>query len=80
MEILWKEFKPIALVINQIENRHTTLIAPFCMFSMSTFHSKGHSQNLFHLRNIQKDVTVNSDLDRRIQKFCFGEGRVGISI
>ena len=47
------------------------------MFSLSTFQSKGHSQNLFHLRNIQKDVIVNSNLARRIQKCCFREGRVG---
>ena len=39
------------------------------MFSLSTFQSEGRRQDLFHLRNIQKDVTVNSDLDRRIQKY-----------
>ena len=49
------------------------------MFSLSAFQSKGHSQKLFYLRNIQKDVTVNSDPDRRIQKSCFRESRGGIS-
>ena len=37
------------------------------------------SQKLFHLRNIQKDVTVTSDLDKRIEKRCFHEGQFGIS-
>ena len=37
------------------------------------------SQNLFHLKNILKDVTINSHFDRRIQKCCFQEGRNGIS-
>ena len=55
-----------------------TLIEHFCLFSLSTFQSKGHSQKLFHLENIQTDVTVNSDLDKRIQKSCIREGRVGI--
>ena len=49
------------------------------MFKLSTIESKGRSENLFHLRNIQKDVTVNSDLDRRIQKCCFRKDRVEIS-
>ena len=40
------------------------------MFSLSTFQSTGQSQKLFHLRNIRRDVTVNSDLDRRTEK-CF---------
>ena len=31
-----------------------TLIEPFCMSSLSTFQSKGNSQKLFHLSNIQK--------------------------
>ena len=57
----------------------TTLIEPFCMLSLSTFQSKGHSQNLFHLRNIQKEVTFNSDLNKRIQKCCIHEGRLGKS-
>ena len=46
------------------------------MFSLSTFLSKGPSQKLFHLRNIQKDATVNSDLDRRIQKVAFAKVKV----
>ena len=49
------------------------------MFSLSTFESEGHSQNLFRLRNIQKDVTVISELDRRTQNCCFREGQVGMS-
>ena len=35
------------------------------MLSPSTFQYEGHSWNMFHLKNIQKDVTVNSDLERR---------------
>ena len=53
----------------------TTLFEPFCIFNLSTFQSKGNSQNMFH----QKDVTVNWDPDRRIQKCCFHEGRGAIS-
>ena len=49
------------------------------MFSLSTFSSKKHTQTLVHLRNIQKDVTVSSDRDRRIQKSCFREVRIGLS-
>ena len=48
------------------------------MFSLS-FQSEGHNQNFFHLRNIQKDVTVKTDLDGRIQKCCFRAGQFGIS-
>ena len=49
------------------------------MFSLSTFLSKGNIQKLFYLKNHRKDVAVNSDLDRRIQEFCFREGLVGMS-
>ena len=39
------------------------------MFSLSTFQSNGQSQNLFHLRDIQKDVTIKSDLETLIDQF-----------
>ena len=78
-EILSKELKPIALENIQFENRHTTLIEHLCIFSLSTFQSKGDIQKLFHPRNNQKDVTVNSDPDERIQKNCYRENRGGIS-
>ena len=45
------------------------------MFSLSTFQSNGQSQKLFHLKNNQKDVKVNANLDTRIQKCCFRESR-----
>ena len=78
MEILSQEFKPIALEINQFQDRLTNnFIEPFCMFILSTFHTNGHSQYLFHLRNIQRDVTVNSHPDGGIQNFCYEEGRFG---
>ena len=56
----------------------TTLNEPFCIFSLSAIQSNGHRQNFFHPRNIQKDVTDNSHIDKGIQKCCFQEGRVGI--
>ena len=49
------------------------------MFSLSTFQSKGHSESFSILRNIQKDVTLNTNLDTRFQKSCFRKGRLGIS-
>ena len=39
-------------------DRLTTIIEPFCMFNLATFQSKGLSQSLFHLRNIQRDITL----------------------
>ena len=58
----------------------TTLFEPFGMFSLSTFQSKGHSQEMFYLRNIQKSVTVNSNMGGPIQKYYFRGSRFGISI
>ena len=57
----------------------TTLMEPFSTFTLSTIQSEVNSQKLFHPRNLQKDVTLNSDLDRQIQKQCFRKGRFGIS-
>ena len=48
----------------------------FCMFSLSTFQSKGYTLT-FLLKNIQKDVTVTSDLDTRIQKVAFAKVFLG---
>ena len=42
------------------------------MFSLPTFQSKGFNQTLFYLKNIQKDVTVNSHPDRSLQNVVFG--------
>ena len=59
-EILSREFKPIALENNQCKNWHTkNKNWTCCIFSLSAFQSKGRNHNLFHLRNIQKDVTVD---------------------
>ena len=49
------------------------------MFSLSTFQSEGHNKKLLLLKVIQKDITFNSDLDKRIQICSIGEGRVGIT-
>ena len=49
------------------------------MFSLTYFQTKVHSQYFFHLGEIQKDVTVISDFDRRNQKDCFRERRGEIS-
>ena len=53
MKILSKDFKSIALENLKIVIL-TTLIETFCMFSLSTFQSKGHNQNFFHAKDIQK--------------------------
>ena len=63
------------LFSSKIDTLRTSFV-PFCKFSLSTFQSEGHSQNLVHLRNIQRDVNVNSDLDGQSQRGCFREGRV----
>ena len=49
------------------------------MLSLSLFKFKGHSQEEFHLKNIQEDMNVSSDLDRPIQNCCFRGGRIGKS-
>ena len=55
--------------IIQFGNRPTRKITePFCLFILSTLEAKGNSPNLIHLRSIQKDVTINSHVDRRMQK------------
>ena len=43
------------------------------MFSLSTFQYKGHNRNLFHLRNIQKDVTVSSALIEEFKNVAFAK-------
>ena len=74
MDILSKEFKPIAFEINQLENRHTkNIIWTFCMFSSSKFQSKRYSQKIFHLRNIQKTSPSNQTLIEDFKKFFFEE-------
>ena len=49
------------------------------MFSLSTMQPEGHSQFFFQIKNIQKDVTINSDIDKRIQERCFRQDRFGLS-
>ena len=63
-----EEFKPIASNIYESENRQNRKIGHFRMFSLSTFQCKGPNDWLFHLMNISKYITVNSDLDRNFKK------------
>ena len=54
-------------------------------YARAKFEQKRPDDNLVEelqadcFEKFQKDVTVNSDLDRRIQKCCFREGRFEIS-
>ena len=70
--LLWRL---ISLKINILSN----LIERFSMFSLSTFLYNGHSQNLFYPKNIRSDVTVNLDLDKRIQRSCFRKWNIKIN-
>ena len=80
METLSKTFKSNALEIIQFEKRHTgSIFWNFLHVRLINIPIYEHSQKLFYLRLIQKDFAVNSQLDRRIHKCGFRDGRVGKS-
>ena len=79
MEILSKEFKPIPLEINQFENRQTNIICwKFLHVQLINILIWRAQSKFVSSKTISKKSTVNSDLDRRIQKW-FHEGRFVIS-
>ena len=73
MEALTKEIKPIALEINQFENRHTkNKILTFLLFQPTFIPIWVTHSDKFQPRSIQKDVTVSSEFDTRIQRSWVG--------
>ena len=79
MEILSKEVESIALKISQFESRHTNNIFWTFLHAQVINVPVWRTRSKFVPPEKQwKKVTVSLEPDRRFQKCCFREGRIGI--